>query len=218
MQATIRRKLDAGRRALDFGRDHPTADPAHGAALVRLADLLARAAQAASRQDAGFARERSANARKFELRRSMAQLHLRHLAGVAGLASAELPSLERKLALVRDARSYESFRLCAGDVAAEAVARRELLARHGLVEMLLDDLEHSLDKFDTAVVEGDRGRRTHIGATADLMNLADDVMAAVATLDTVNRVRFAADAATLAAWERARSVAASAGGEVKPAA
>jgi hypothetical protein len=45
MDEGIRRKLEMGRRALEFARAHPDSNPAYVAAVARLEALLARAAQ-----------------------------------------------------------------------------------------------------------------------------------------------------------------------------
>ena len=83
MQAIIRRKLETGRRALVFGRDHPDRCAVHAAALDRLAEFLARADRYAARQELGFVRERGAAARRLALQQTLTPLHLRHLASVA---------------------------------------------------------------------------------------------------------------------------------------
>ena len=85
--------------------------------------------------------------------------------------------------------------------------------------------------------EGTQGRRTHVGASAELGALADEVVQVVKLLDGLNRFRFAKDAESLAAWGSASNVLATphpaavvkpvpqgpegpapAGGEVRPAA
>jgi hypothetical protein len=231
MQAITRRKLEMGRRALDFSRAHPDQSAGYGTALARLEERLARADQLANVQRQGILDVRTATARKQELRRAMTMGHLNHLARVARQAAVELPELDRKFLLTRDVGSYLSFRTAARGMAAEAVAQKELLVKHGLAEFVLDDLEHTLDKFETAIEQGDAGRRGHMGATAELMRVADDVVAAVAVLNGLNRIRFAGDGEALAGWEGASSVLASprrgekpapgtppASGEVKPAA
>lgn len=45
MNEEIRRKLEIGKRALEFARAHPDSNPAYLAAVARLETLLARAAE-----------------------------------------------------------------------------------------------------------------------------------------------------------------------------
>jgi hypothetical protein len=228
MQAMTRRKLEMGRRALDFSRAHPDQSAGYGTALARLEERLARADQLATTQRQGIVDVRTATARKQELRRAMTMGHLNHLVNVARQAAVELPELDRKFLLPRDVGSYLAFRGAARDMATEALTRKDVLMKHGLAEFVLDDLEHTLDKFDTAVELGDAGRRQHIGATQELKRVADDVVAAVAVLNGLNRIRLAGDHEGLDQWEAASTVLQNprrdegptppAGTEVKPAA
>jgi hypothetical protein len=105
--------------------------------------------------------------------------------------------------------------------------------KHGLVESVLDGLVQALDQFDAAVQNGGVGRQAHVGASAELDAVADEVVQIVNVMDGLNRYRFASDAELLAAWESASSVLATprsatpkpapeatppTGGEVRPAA
>ena len=120
---------------------------------------------------------------------------------------------------------------------AEAQTRKELLVKYGLADTVFDGFTQALDQFDAAVEEGTQGRRTHIGASAELNALAAEVVQVVNLMDGLNRFRFAKDPEALAAWESASNVVATprpasepesgpetpqgpapAGGEVRPAA
>src|SRR5690606_7459880 len=96
-----------------------------------------------------------------------------------------------------------ALRTVARTMAAEAASRKELLISHGLVEQVLDDLNQSVVKFDAAMELGAEGRRTHIGASAELKEVATEVVELVKALDGLNRLRYTADAERLAAWENA---------------
>jgi hypothetical protein len=118
-------------------------------------------------------------------------------------------------------------------MAAEAQTRKELLVKHGLADTVLESLGQAPDQFDAAVEQGSAGRRAHVGASAELDTVADEVVQVVRVMDGLNRFRFASDAERLAAWESASSVVAAPrpaavkpvpegsppeGGEVRPAA
>ncbi|HET6578280.1 MAG TPA: hypothetical protein VFG66_08155 [Gemmatimonadales bacterium] len=232
MNAKSRRKLEMGTRVLDFSRSHPDASPGYTAALTRLEALLGRADELASRQRDGLLEVRGATARKRELRRAMRQAHLTHLARVAKVAAREDPDLAQKFVLKPGTTTYLAFRTAARGMAAEAQNHRELLVKHGLVDTVLDDLGHALDQFDAAVEHGTRGRQAHVGASAELRAVADEVVQIVYVMDGLNRYRFMKDAELLAAWESASNVLAAprpaakpapeepppSGGEVRPAA
>ena len=206
MNAKARRKLEMGARALDFSRAHPDASPGYAAAVTRLEERLARGQTLASQQRDGLLEVRAATARKFQLRRAMRQAHLSHLGQVAKVAAREVPELAQKFLLKPGATTYLAFRTAARGMAAEAQSRKEVLVKHGLVETVLDNLVQALDQFDTAVEHGSDGRRAHVGASAELRAVADEVVQIVSVMDGLNRYRFMNDAELLAAWESARNV------------
>jgi hypothetical protein len=227
MEAKSRRKLEMGTRALDFSRAHPDASPGYTAAVTRLEERLARGEQLASQQREGLLEVRAATARKLELRRAMRQAHLSHLAQVAKVAAREVPELAQKLVLRPGPTTYLAFRTAARGMAAEAQNQKEVLVKHGLVETVLDNLVQALDQFDAAVEQGAGGRQAHVGASAELKAVADEVVQIVNVMDGLNRYRFMNDAELLAAWESASNVLAPprsgtstkpAPGEIRPAA
>ena len=223
-----------GARALDFSRAHPDASPGYTAAMTRLEERLARGEQLASQQREGQLEVRAATARKMELRRAMRQAHLSHLAQVAKVAAREVPELAQKLVLRPGPTTYLAFRTAARGMAAEAQNQKEVLVKHGLVETVLDNLVQALDQFDAAMEQGAGGRQAHVGASAELKAVADEVVQIVNVMDGLNRYRFMNDAELLAAWESASNVLATprsgtstrpapdlappAGGEIRPAA
>lgn len=218
MNARTRRKLEMGMRALDFSRAHPDGSPGYSAALARLENRLARADQLAAQQRDGILQVRAASARKYELRRILTKTHLEHLARVAEIAAQEAPELPRKFLLRPENNTYLAFRTAARGMAAEAEVYKELLVKHGLADAVLENLVPTLDEFDAAVQQGTEGRRAHVGASAELDAVADEVVQVVKVMDALNRLRFASDPEALAAWESASNVVAAprANGEVEP--
>ena len=106
--------------------------------------------------------------------------------------------------------------------------------KHGLAETVLESLTRTLDDFDRAIERGNEGRRQHVGASAELDTVGDELVQIVRMMDGLNRVRFASDSESVAAWESASNTLGPArssgikppgptepptsGGEVKPAA
>jgi hypothetical protein len=138
----------------------------------------------------------------------MRRTHLDHLAGVAALAAREQPELAQKFVISRDTTSYQAFRIAAHGMAAEAQAHEELMVKHGMSETVLTGLSQTLEQFDRALEHGVEGRRGHIGASADLGPVAEEIVLIVKVMDGLNRLRFAQDPERLAAWESASSVVA----------
>jgi hypothetical protein len=197
-----------GARALDFSRKHPDASPGYAAALARLEDRLNRAAQLEAQQREGILLSRAATARKHELRRTMKQAQLGHLASVAEAASQEVPELAQKFVLSRTTQSYRAFRTAARGIEAEARNRKELLVKHGLSEPVLEGLTESLNEFDAMVVQGSDSRIAHVGASFELDDVADEVVQEVKVMNGLNHFRFAKNGELLASWEAASNVVA----------
>jgi hypothetical protein len=232
MNARTRRRLEMGARALEFSRAHPDESPGYTAALAQLEEQLARSEQLAGQQRQGVSEVRAASARKRDLRRSIRQRQLVHVARAAQRAAREVPGLAQKFALAREPIPYLTFRTLASTIVAEAQKQKELLVKHGLVERVLDSLTEELKEFDQVMGEGAEGRRMHIGAGVELDVVADEVVEIVRVIDGLNRFRFAGDPDLFAAWRAASNVvgppktaekttdpeAPPAGGEIKPAA
>jgi hypothetical protein len=205
-----------GQRVLEFSRQHPDPSPGYVAATARLQERLARADQLARQQLDGRSEVHAATARKAELRRMMIRAHLDHLASVAQVAAVEDPDVVQKLDFPADATTYLAFRAAASGMAAEAESRKELLLKHGLSEDVLSGLKTSLDQFETAVEQGAAGRLARVGATAELVTVADEVVQVVKVMNGLVRLKFANQTEVLAAWESASNVVAAPKPEDKP--
>jgi hypothetical protein len=206
MDARVRRKLEMGARALEFGHAHPLASPGYAATMVRVEERLVRADLLATQQRDGILAAQAATARKRELVATIKQTHLHHLARIAESAAGELPELGQKFLLKPGKGSYRAFRTAAHGMLAEAQNRRQELVKHGLVEPLLDDLARLLDELDTVFERGQVARRMHVGASAQLQVVADEVVKLVRSLGGPNRFRFANDPDLLAQWKSASTV------------
>jgi hypothetical protein len=232
MRAVTRRKLEMGRRVLEFTRQQSdTSSPGLASAAARLQERLIRSDQLARQQVDGRGELRVATERKRDLRRLMVQAHLNHLQNVAEIASAEEPSILEKFVFPPNATSYLAFRAAASSMAAEAEGRKELLTRHGLSEDVLTGLKTSLDEFETALEQGAAGRLSQVGATAELVSVADEIVQIVKVMNGLVRLRFAHQPELLATWLSATNVLATPkpdtppvgsgpapGGEIRPAA
>lgn len=203
MRATIRRTIEMGNRVLDFSRAHPDSSPGYSAALARLEKSLAEAEVLATRQREGINAVRSATGQKRTLRRKMRRSQLVHLARVAEAAAVELPEIAQKFRLTREAVPYLAFRTAARGMSAEAQNQKEILVKHGLLDSVLESLSQTLNQFDQAVEQGSAGRRTHVGASAELDALAEELIQVARLMDGLNRYRFAENADSLAEWESA---------------
>jgi hypothetical protein len=208
MNAKTRRKLEMGANALAFSQAHPDPSPGYAAALARLEDRLVRGEQLASQQLGGIIGVHSAAARKRDLLRTMRRAHLAHLNRVARVAERDLPELRQKFMLRRGTIPYLTFRTAARGMADEAESLKEELVKHGLADTILQSLAQALAEFDDVVEQGIQSRRAHVGASAELDVVADDVVRIVRSMDGLNRFRFAHAPELLASWQSASNVVA----------
>ena len=188
-----------GTRVLNFSRARPDQSPGYATAVARLEERLNRANQLSELQRTGISDVRSATQQKVKLRKLIRRSHLVHLTSVAD-AVKELPELAGKFSLEPRPQPYMQFRTAAGGMAAEAQSQKELLVKHGLAESVLDGLAQALAQFDQAVERSTSGRTAHVGASAELDEVGDDVVHIVKVMDGLNRARFADDKESMASW------------------
>jgi hypothetical protein len=232
MNAQSRRKIEMGTRALEFSRAHPDTEPGTATAAARLEQLVARANETAAAQRDGLIHVRAASARKEELRRAMLAVPIAHLAEVGRAAAREEHELGKTFRFKPGATTFLAFRTAARGMASAAQTQRELLAKYGLAQSVLDQLVQMLDQFDAAVALGNDGRTAHVGATRELRAVAQEIVRTVRVMDGRNRQRFAEEGQLLGSWISASTVLGktrmvseekeggtpAAGGEVRPAA
>jgi hypothetical protein len=230
MNAESRRKIEMGARALEFSRAHPDTEPGTATAAARLEQLLARATETATVQRDGLIHVRAASARKEELRRQMLAVPIAHLAEVGRAAAREEHELGKTFRFKPGASTFLAFRTAARSMASAAQAHREVLAKYGLAQSVLDEFVQMLDQFDAAIALGNDGRTAHVGATRELRVVSSEIVRTVRVMDGRNRQRFAEDGQRLGSWISASTVLGTprpdaepeggtpAGGEVRPAA
>jgi hypothetical protein len=229
MNKRTRVRAAMGRRAYATASANPDASEGYVIALTHLGGLLGTVDQAEASQRAGLVQVRKATVRKQELITAMRQAHVAHISGVVEVAADAVPGLREDIRYKPSGRNLRGLRTALGSMASAAEANKELLAKYGLAQSVLDSLRGCLQEFDACVARGDEGRRLHVTATAELEAAADDIVRVVRVLDGFNRLRFANDPEQLAAWvsatslhEASRRVSESQdptpGGEVKPAA
>ena len=219
-----------GKRALEFSHAHPDTEPATAIVTTRLEQLVARAEDTATAQRNGLIQVRAASARKEELRRSMLAVPIAHLAEVGRAAAREEHELGKTFRFKPGASTYLAFRTAARGMASSAETHREVLAKYGLAQSVLDEFVQMLDQFDAAVALGIEGRTAHVGATRELRAVASEIQRTVRIMDGRNRQRFTSDEQLLGSWISASTVLGTprpgtesegetpAGGEVRPAA
>jgi hypothetical protein len=218
MNRSVRRRLEMAVRARNFCRARPSADnTSYEATIARLEAAIAQMETAAQQQEGGFRTRRSSVARRKDLRRRLQHELIRHVVTVAEDAAREQPSLAEHFRLPKGNEPNKTFLTVANKMLEQGRANRDVLLRHGMADKLLDDLAAAIGELEASIDETSDGLRSHVGASAELEAVSDEVMRLVEVLDGFNRYRFSGDADLLAEWENARHVVAGPRAKVEPA-
>jgi hypothetical protein len=205
MDARLRRRLEMAVRVRDFLRAHPTDGVAEGAALARLEELVGRAEVLASQQRAGILAARAATEMRGEVRRALRSRLLHYLSAVGQAAANENAELGQEFRLPRVGPN-QAFVTIARGMLEKATANKDLLAKRGMSEKLLADIDATIKSFEHTLEATRMGRRDHVGASADLRAVMAEVSEQVKVLDGVVRYRFGDNAELMGAWGSAHSV------------
>jgi hypothetical protein len=114
------------------------------------------------------------------------------------------------------ASTFLAFRTAARGMASAAETHRDVLAKHGLSQSVLDQFVQMLDQFDAAVALGNDGRAAHVGATRELRVVSTEIFRTVRVMDGRNRQRFAEDGRLLGSWITASTVLGTPRPDVEP--
>lgn len=206
MNAETRRKLEMGKRALDFSKAHQDPSPGYAAVLTRLETLVTRAEQLAAQQQDGILQVRNATRQKRDLRRGLKEGPLVHLTRVGKMAGKEVPEVSEKLALGKTTSCF-TFRTAARRMAADAAANKDLLEKHGLAQTAFDTMNAMLDQLDAAMDQSANARQAHVGASVELDTLGTEISDVVRVMEALNVTRFPKESELIGAWISARNVA-----------
>jgi len=206
MDARSSRILDMGGRAVVHGHAHPDGDAGYNVSLAKLDELVARGQRAAVAQREAQVDQRTATTQKRELRRAMLLGPIAHLAGVGTLATKEDGELGKAFQVRPGVGTYARFRATAGAMQSAAEQQKEVLAKYGLSESVLEQFGKLLAQFDAAVLLGNTGRTVHKGATLELHRVGVLINQTVRVMDARNRQRFEDDPQALGSWISARRV------------
>lgn len=193
-------------RVRDFNRAHPSDDPTLIKVVAALEDRLARADALAIQQRDGTLEQHGSIVRRQELRLLMRSELLPQLVRAGERAVDQRPELAGFFRMPEPNCPNKVFLTAAQAMYARALEVKDLLAELGMSAAMLDDLGRSVAEFETVTVAAHEGRRDHVGASADLKTVADEIVGLVALLDGLNRYRFRNDAELLAAWQSAAEV------------
>jgi hypothetical protein len=195
-----------GTSALEHGRAHPDSDGGFTLSLANLEALVARGRQAATAQREAQVERRTAVKQKRALRRSMLVGAIPHLAGVGEIAAKDHAELGSTFLVKPGAGSYARFLATAQAMYKAAVANKDVLAKYGASESVIEQFGAQLDQFEAAMLSSDNARIAGKGALFELRDSAKQILQTVRVMDGRNRQRFANDPQALGSWLSARQV------------
>ncbi len=206
MEAMIRRVLAMASRAVEFATAHPSTDSGFVAVIGRVTADLTRGEALALQEREGRLAEAAAVQRRRELRTTTLAPMMRHLTVVGELAARGDPPLAARFAHPTKRVPNKAFITAARSMLQAATDQKEELLAVGLGDKFLDEFGAAITEFDARMDDANSGRRQHIGARADLLAVADDVLQQIHVLDGLVRSEYRNDPELLAAWASARNV------------
>jgi hypothetical protein len=206
MNGLINSRLNMGRRALEFSEANPVESPGYNTTVQQLKAQLARADQLGKEQARGLALVHSTTEGKERVKRELRRSHLVHIAGVVEHAADEVPELARQFDLPRIPVRGQAFKAAVTAMLEEAERQKELLIKHGLVEDVLVNARKALDELNHLFEQSAEARRVHIGASAELQAVTDEIVQLVKILGGFNTFRLRDQPELLAAWTAASNV------------
>jgi hypothetical protein len=175
-------------------------------ALAHLEELLTRADVLTAQQYAGVVASHAASIQRAQLVRALRTELLRYLTAVGVVAARENAELAAQFRLPPQGVSQQALLTVARGMLERASGQKELLAKQGLSETLLDDLSATIAEFEQTLEASRAGRREHVGASADLEAISVQIAEQVRLLDGLVRYRLGKNAELMAAWASARNV------------
>lgn len=206
MRSEVRSMVEMFRRVAEFCRAHLSLEPGFGPLMTRIEDRLIRAEAIEGKEREGRAAERSAQARRKELRRVLHFQLIRYLVAVGKVASRNRTELTGRFKLPSSNSTNAAFLAVVKGLLASAGTQRELLVQVGMKEDLLAKLTGMVQEFEAALEAVRVGRREHIGANADLDALVVELKDQVKVLDGLTRYGFGDNPEIMAEWEAVKAV------------
>lgn len=204
MDTPSRRKLEMAARVRTFSRTHSSSEPTYTTVLRRFEDRLAEAEAIAAKQHEARLAARGARVHRKELRRIVHFQLLPYLVAVGNVAARDRSELAAQFRLPSSSANNQAFLTAVKALVAAAEGQRDVLVAAGMAPALLEELQHLLAEFEVASEEARAKRLSHIGARADLREIAGELMQEVRVLDGINRWRFGKNPEVMAEWHAAR--------------
>ncbi len=205
MTSQIRRTLEMVLRVLNFLRANPSDDPAYIATVARLEASAAKLQALAAQERSGHIGVSAAVVTKDELEANLLD-GLILLSRLSVTATREDPAMPVRLTLPKPHSTQQALITGARVVVTEAKAQQDVLTTFGMTTGFLDHLSSTVDQYEQAIGAKGSGQSAHVGANAEMHEVAVEIVSLVRLLDAVQRPRFRHDLEKRAAWKSARTV------------
>lgn len=106
----------------------------------------------------------------------------------------------------RRGTNHRTFLTAARSAVEKAAAHKDTLIKYGMPDGLVEEITTALDQYEHAADDKSAARSAHVGASADLMAITEEIMQLIQQLDALNRYRFRKDSELLAAWKSVRDI------------
>jgi hypothetical protein len=206
MLDSTRLKVGTGVRVRDFLSAYPMDHQPAELVAARFAAQVERAQVLLTQRESGAAASKASTARRRTLKTDMVGGPLRHVNRITKAVDRDEPGRVKVRANVGKL-GHEDFQATARAISQDVEAEKGLYLQHGLSEESLEELNTMLAQYDTAVVEGNAGRRASTGATAELKVVTRDLMRMLQQLDGIIMYRYRDQPEVLGAWQSARNIA-----------
>jgi hypothetical protein len=195
------------RRALEFAQAHPQTDTGYTAVVTRLQQEVTQADTAGVQQDSGIEREHAAIGRRTILRDAVRSQHLVRLSRIVKRAAKEHPELYGRFTLPTHNTPNRGFLNKAKSMLATATEMKDVLGTLGLGDTFIDELTQAVAALEGATTDAHVARNDHVGASAQLDQIASVAAVDVSVLDTFVKRIYGNDPMTMAAWQSAKNIA-----------
>jgi hypothetical protein len=205
MTSQIRRILEMVLRVLVFLRAHLSDDPAYVANVARLEASAAKLQALAAQEQSGHIEVNAAVVTKDELEASL-QDGLTLLSRLAVTATRDDPAMPVRLTIPKPHSTQQALITGARAVVTEAKAQQDKLTKFGMTPGYLDQLAATVDQYEQAIGAKGSGKSAHVGANAEMHDVAVEIVSLVRLLDAIQRPGFRHDPEKRAAWKSARTI------------
>jgi hypothetical protein len=207
MDTSVRLRLDASGRILNFLEAHPFGNPEADAMAAKFGERVKYARTLLAQEETGHKVSSASRTKRRELMREFRRVPYRYLRGVVGLATKEdarLAVLFRPLVRPPSVTGFQAWLESVLDLVTQ---HHEILERNGLTTGFADEVRAAIAEYSAAVGEADGGRRQHTGARVELHNLVSELRRMAAQLHGLMLYRLKTNPELTGAWDSARNVA-----------